>query len=352
MLKKIKKNLLFAYSKFDPLIYMKIYANKTIKEKKKSIVFDNIDKVSKNKIINQWKGFPESDWFKFYYTVGDKTKIEKYFPDSLFYKYVDSRLNNWEACKHVDDKGLYDLLFYDINRPKTIARKSGNLLLDESYRIISTSELLDICNACEKIIIKPSVGSSGGSGIVFLEKECFHTLNKILDNKCNCVIQEVIEQHKTLSELHPESLNTIRIMTMLDDNEVKILSSILRMGVGNNKVDNVSSGGIACGIDEEGRLRDKAFNAKGICFITHPDTGDFKGKYVPSYRECIDICKRTAPRFSRISKLISWDFAINTNGNPILIEANLYGGELDFHQMCNGPIFGESIELLNKFINK
>ena len=40
-------------------------------------------------------------------------------------------------------------------------------------------------------------------------------------------------------------------------------------------------------------------------------------------------------------KMVSWDFAVNEHGNPIMIEANLCLGELDFHQLNNGPLFGE-----------
>lgn len=53
------------------------------------------------------------------------------------------------------------------------------------------------------------------------------------------------------------------------------------------------------------------------------------------------MVKEIAPRFARFAKLVSWDFAVDKNENPLLIEANLYGGELDFHQKCNGPIFGD-----------
>ena len=44
------------------------------------------------------------------------------------------------------------------------------------------------------------------------------------------------------------------------------------------------------------------------------------------------------------SRLISWDFAIDENGEPMLIEMNISYGELDFHQLCNGPIFGDKTE--------
>lgn len=341
------------YSKFNPLVYQNRYANKTLKAKSKTINFDKLDKNTKKNIRKIWGGVPESKWFKFYHTIGNKQNTHLYFPDSLFYKYVDSKLNNWVACQQIDDKGLYDLLFHDVNRPKTIAIQTGDLLVDDNYNIISTEELLAICNNYDKLIIKPTISSSGGKGILFVEKEDFKSLKKILKQYSNCIIQEVIEQHKILSDLHPSSINTIRIMTLTIDNEIRILSSVLRMGIGNSKVDNVSSGGIACGIDKDGKLKEKAFNANGICFMEHPQTGKFAGTMLPGYSKCVDICTKIAPRFSRFSKLISWDFSIDTNSNPILIEANLYGGELDFHQMCNGPIFGdykESKKMIDKFV--
>lgn len=56
---------------------------------------------------------------------------------------------------------------------------------------------------------------------------------------------------------------------------------------------------------------------------------------------------------SRVSKMISWDLAINESGDPVLIEANFSYGQLDFHQMCNGPLFGETTEeVLNKVFPK
>lgn len=147
-------------------------------------------------------------------------------------------------------------------------------------------------------------------------------------------------------------INSISIVSFFIDGEVKILSSILRLGVGNPKVDNVSSGGVACGI---GCLRQISFNAKGQSWDGHPDGLRLRGRIVPAYKECCEMNKKIAPRFVRFSRLISWDFAVDKNGKPLLIEANLYGGKLDFHQMCNGPIWGDETttkEMIARFFIK
>ena len=38
--------------------------------------------------------------------------------------------------------------------------------------------------------------------------------------------------------------------------------------------------------------------------------------------------------------------ACDENNEPGLIEANLCDSELDFHQLNNGPVFGEDTELI------
>ena len=320
----------------DPLFFQMRYAKSTLAKKRNTITFDKIDNDSIFKFKNLWGEV--NGWFDFYYTIGDKSKVELYFPDDWFFKSIDANMNDWRICRVMDDKGMYDLFFYDVNRPRTIARCCNGIWMNDYYEITDEERVVTSCHELGKVIIKPSISSCGGHGIVFWQKGQGDLYEKL--NSCrNCVVQEIIEQHDDLSSIHPESINTIRIMTMLYDGEVHILSSILRMGVGDSKVDNVSSGGIACGIDEQGRLKNKAFQADGRCYDKHPQGKIFEGLLVPGFESCKTLCRKVAPRFARFSRLISWDFAIDRNAQPLLIEANLYAGELDFHQMCNGPIF-------------
>lgn len=78
------------------------------------------------------------------------------------------------------------------------------------------------------------------------------------------VVQEIVKQNASLSILNPNSLNTMRLVTFItQDGEVRLLSAVLRMGVGENKLDNAHSGGIFVGIDEKGCLKKTAHNLKG-----------------------------------------------------------------------------------------
>ena len=51
--------------------------------------------------------------------------------------------------------------------------------------------------------------------------------------------------------------------------------------------------------------------------------------------------------------LISWDFTVDQEENPVMIELNLRWCGLNFHQLHHGPLFGDrTTEILNKVTNK
>lgn len=144
-----------------------------------------------------------------------------------------------------------------------------------------------------------------------------------------------------MSKLNESSVNTIRLLSFLDKNgKVKIYSSVVRMGVNNSKVDNASSGGITCGIEEDGRLKPIAYSANGQKFDEHPNTHmKFNSIVIPNYSKLEELVQRLHIKLPHF-RLLSWDFAVDVENDPILIEVNLRYGELDFHQLNNGPVFG------------
>ena len=144
-------------------------------------------------------------------------------------------------------------------------------------------------------------------------------------------------------------------MTITTPSEVKVLSTVVRMGMGGSRVDNASSGGIISGVDENGRLKPFAFDSNGKRYDRHPQGAKFEDTVIPNFQNCLSLCKKAAPRLARFSKLISWDLAISKDGQPILIEVNLTGGQIDLHQMANGPIFKDeetTKEMVSKYLKK
>lgn len=206
------------------------------------------------------------------------------------------------------------------------------------------------------VIVKPAIDSEGGHGIEIWEKDqgSENLKNILLNSNANVVIQSLIYQHPSLAAVHKESVNTIRMITYYKKGEVSVLSSILRFGIGDSRVDNASSGGWFCGIDESGKLKRVAFDIVGNRYERHPDGLIFEGHQIVGFELCCKEAKRLASRISRTCKLASWDFSVNEQGFPILIEVNMSYGELDFHQMTNGPLFKDQTKVVidEVFYNK
>ena len=192
------------------------------------------------------------------------------------------------------------------------------------------------------VVTKASLFSVGGHSIRFHNIDTCSPADFIsaLDGKDDLVIQRLLQQHETLNRIHRDSINTIRIMSLLLDGTTHILSSVLRMGKNGARVDNASSGGLVCGINDDGTLKEFAFDKNGNRCNEHPQGGAFKGIKIEGFDKCCDLVRDLAGRMCTTSRLISWDLSIDPSGEPILIEVNLSYGELDFHQLCNGPIFG------------
>ena len=278
--------------------------------------------------------------------INDGQRLSSFIPDTFYYAYVDDYFTNPQHSNPCDDKNLYDLYFYDVNKAKTLFRKVNGLFLDDNYSEISQKQAISIAKENPEIVIKVAKWSEGGKGILFWNS-IDDDESKLLDflmSSNNLVCQEVIRQHQTLSELNPTSINTIRLMTFVFEDKVYMLSSFIRFGAHGNRMDNVHSGGFACGLQKDGQLKKYALDLAGTRYEYKPNGKPLDQFKVPNYEKCVEMATRLARRFASVSRLISWDLAIDEMGNPLVVEFNITFGGINFHQLCNGPLFGELTE--------
>lgn len=311
------------------------------------------------KLVDEvWSGIRiDYSWFGFFNYFNHADWSPLYIPSNLHYSIVDIFYTNYKQCRTIEDKNLNNLLFYDVKQPATIARILGGVLLDGDYQNLAFNEMKEKLSPNCSYIIKPSIDSGGGKGIqVYMkgEKTKFEDFINSIKLYDNCIVQEFSSQHEQLASLHSDSLNTIRIMTFFHHGRSKALSTIIRVGVGSGRIDNASAGGIFVGVDNNGRLKNIAYNDYGEIFMVHPTTNaHFEEHYVPGFDKLILLAEHLHNRFVVFSRLISWDFAVDADGNPILIEMNATHGGISFHQMCNGPLFGEMTkEVIAEVFNK
>lgn len=314
----------------------------------------------KQKVQEVWKGIRvDYRWFAFFNLFNEEGRewTPLYMPSNLYYSLVDMHYTDYKKCRTIEDKNLNSLFFYDVKQPKTMARITGGVLLDGDFKRITTEELGKRFSPDNGYIIKPSIESGGGKSIMVYkagDKDKFENFIGEITTYNNCVVQEFASQHEQLASLHPSSLNTIRIMTFFHDGKTRAISTIIRMGAGGGKIDNASAGGIFVGVDKMGNLKNIAYNLYGDVFKQHPTTGEhYEEHHVPGFDKLLQLAENLHYRFLNFTRLISWDFAIDAEGDPILIEMNATYGEISFHQMCNGPIFGDMTnEVINEVFDK
>ncbi|HAA25571.1 MAG TPA: hexapeptide transferase [Ruminiclostridium sp.] len=310
----------------------------------------------RSQVLPFWERYgikPKKMWYDLY-CYKDGRYDPRYIPGDLYWKKIYPSLNNPGFRRAYTDKCFYSQLFPYLKQPRTILKNINNCFFDgRSGKAISFQQAKSILESVERFVIKPSIYSGEGADIFFYEKNDARDIDiesLMKSYRSNFIVQEVLTQHKVLASIHPESLNTIRVISFLFQGEVHISSSILRIGVEGSRFDNVSKGGLACPILPDGRLGKEAVNGKSQWVTSHPGGTVFSEVIVPSYERVLNAIRRAhkdVPHF----RIIGWDFSIDEGGEPVFIE---YNGAPGLNQVSCGPLFGDLTEpVLNMiFLNE
>ena len=309
----------------------------------------------RSQVVPFWRKYgikPKKMWYDLY-CFKDAKYDPRYIPGDLYWKKIYPALNKPSFRHAYTDKCFYNKLFPYLKQPRTIIRNSNKFFYDGSGKIVSFAQAKSLLESEKRFVIKPAIYSGEGVDIFFYERDDNHgiDLQDLMESYgSDYIVQEVAAQHEVLASIHQESLNTIRVISFLFKGEVHISSSILRMGVEGSRLDNVSAGGLACPILPDGNLAEKAIDKRSQWVTSHPDGTIFAEVKIPSYERVLAAIRRAhkdVPHF----RIIGWDFSIDEDGDPVLIE---YNGAPGMNQISCGPLFGDLTEpILNMvFLNK
>ncbi len=277
------------------------------------------------------------------YTAKSGKFYPEYLPEELYLMHVDRYFCDREEARFLDNKCYYCRLLPNTKQPEMVAMRIGQTWLDDQVKPIPFEAVRELVAKESEVVVKRAVNSEGGFGVTFIEGEKLAAdLERFMQEiPRDVVIQRPIRQHPDLAKLHPESVNSMRVVSLLTEDKVKVYAVSLKIGAGKNRVDNACRGGMYCGVRSDGSLRKIAVQADGTVLETHPDLGyRFEDQKVPHLDKVIKLVKE-AHGFLGHFRMISWDVTVDEAGDAVLVEANLTLGGISEVQICNGPLFGK-----------
>ena len=318
----------------------------------------HLTKEERKRAIDFWAPYCKINpvFFEFYKEKTGEFHPE-YLPKDVYLNRVDEYFNDRNAQNILDNKCLYTRLFPGVRQPDTPIFRMNGFWYDEQLNPLTEKQATARIADEPALFVKAASQSCGGKGVQFLnsEKGAMPDLftQALQQVSGDIVVQRPIRQHETFAALHPSSVNTLRILSLLTKEGVKIYSAIVRMGVGNAKVDNATAGGIFCGVREDGSLTPTAYRLNGERFHVHPTTGVvFDGYRITGFDKAQALVLQAAPLLPKF-RMVSWDIVIDEQGEPLMLETNLAKGSVHFHQLTNGPLFGDDTQaIMNEVFGK
>lgn len=161
---------------------------------------------------------------------------------------------------------------------------------------MSYDEFVTFIHKHDSAIVKPMSGLEGdGVHLVNFTKDL--NSKELYDKYVSedVLIEEKIIQHPNMV-FGNKSVNTIRAYTIYDDitDDVFLLKTVIRVGIGDSIVDNSHSGGCAYEIDKStGYIISPSYCANGLITYIHPGTEIcMLGKKIPYWEDVVDTCKK------------------------------------------------------------
>lgn len=236
-----------------------------------------------------------------------------YYPRMNLAKNTETFENKYLAYKKFGDLYKRDMLRIKKNREENTVPTAEELQQLESF-----------VNAHPQYIVKP-IYAAFGKGVHKDSLENHESLEQAYEEyaQSGAVLEELICQAGDMARLHPSSVNTLRIPTVvLRDGEVRLFHPTLRVGKGGSVVDNFSAGGISALIDPAtGVICSDGADKKGARYVEHPDTHvKFKGFQIPEWDKVVEMVKAAALVVEG-NHYCGWDLAYSDKG-WCMVEAN------------------------------
>ncbi|MET3682975.1 response regulator of citrate/malate metabolism [Alkalibacillus flavidus] len=320
-------------------------------------LFEQIDHGVWHDVQHYWKGqfgkFIDPMLHLAYHGVHGVSE-PRLISQEMFNKVMLPYFNPLTFGNFYSDKNVYDMLITDEHHPDVVLKCVNRQYFDDVNKDLTPQEARDRLHQYEEDLIIKDSKANDGKGVEklrYLEGQ-FELEGDVVDfDKLHetfgkdYTIQRMIRQHALMAKPHPESVNTLRMVTLRWNHDIHYLLTYARFGSDGAIKDNGGEGGICVGVRDDG-----SFLPYGVCndasiVHEHPTSGvSFAGlDAIPHFDEFISFVKTLHRRILH-HNYVSWDIAMGEDGNPIFIEMNFRGPVWKYQLANEKPLFGEMTE--------
>lgn len=329
-----------------------IYILKRLKTIDYKAMIRKINSIHKKTKMSKLKIFLDMKRCAYKYGAGymDYDLFEMYnLTDEQRDTYLTRGRNNYFVTKYCDKNYLH----YFVNKNEFNEKFKDYIKRD--WINVNTSpkeKVIDFMQKHKVFMAKPNQGGCG-KGIEKININDYDSIegiySKLTSNSNDYELEEIIIQHPEVSKIHPYSINTIRVVTVVTTENgdsvlsipkeermnVKLVPHIIAtyFRIGNGKfVDNFNNGGMTAPIDEKtGIVSQVAIDKNKNIYERHPLTNEpIKGFKFPYWNEVIEVCKKASLEVPEMG-YSGWDVAITPDG-PVFVEGNEFPGH-DIYQL-------------------
>lgn len=238
--------------------------------------------------------------------------------------FITRGINN-NYIKHLNNSN-----FYHCFNNKTEFNQIFKKYLNREYLDLEHSNIEEFKKFCKDnstFIAKPNDGlcGKGIEKITITSDTNLENLYQTLLQNHQILLEQFVVQSDEMNSLFPKAVNTLRLVTANVNGKSTLLFRAIRIGNGDNVVDNFNHGGMYSILDENGIITKPAIDKQGNIFEFHPVTNTkIVGFQVPYFEEAKKMVLESSQIIKEVG-LVGWDIAI-TNGGPVMIEGNQLPG--------------------------
>lgn len=266
-------------------------------------------------------------------------QLKSFVPQCAYSRFCSYGLENSEYAVLINDKVIFHdmMCYYQLPSSEMLFIFVNNTFLRKGM-VLTDKQVDDILGTLteDRLFVKNYTGGAASGISVFTRnRDSYYNgdcrvsamyIRKHFVGK-KILFERQIIQEPILRSFNPDTVNTIRVMTLNINNNPQIISAAVRFGRVGGFVDNTAKGGIAVSLDiETGKLgswgaREYDLNR----FYEHPDSHiAFKDVQVTQWPQVREVVLKTLKAFPAY-RSVGFD-VVTTDEGPVIIEINTGAG--------------------------